>query len=89
MIKNVVRTLMFGGLALASAVVVVPQAAAATPAARTVADCMDIAVVEHDADPWIAHDACDAAELTTCYRIFRNAYGRQLWALEACRARTD
>ncbi|XVS62216.1 hypothetical protein ACQPYE_28635 [Actinosynnema sp. CA-299493] len=63
--------------------------ATAAPAPRDFGDCMDIAVDEHDADPWIAHDACGATELTTCYRIFRDAYGRQPWALEACRARTD
>ncbi|QFZ21012.1 hypothetical protein [Saccharothrix syringae] len=52
------------------------------------ADCVDIAVA-NGADPLTAHDACDAAELTTCYRIFREAHGRQAWALEACQARVD
>ncbi|MBB5803025.1 hypothetical protein F4560_002793 [Saccharothrix ecbatanensis] len=80
---------LLAGLLLAATGVLAPGAATAVPAPRDFGDCMDIAVGEHDADPYIAHDACDSAELTTCYRILRNAYGRQPWVLEACQARTD
>lgn len=75
-------------LAIVTAVALAPPASAATTP-KSFADCMNIAVGEHDANPWIAHDACDAAELTTCYRILRDAYGPQSWILEACKARTD
>ncbi|MBW4716419.1 hypothetical protein [Saccharothrix obliqua] len=74
---------------LVGTAVLAPGTATAAPEARSFGDCMDIAVGQHDADPRIAHDACEAAELTTCYRKFREAYGRQRWALEACQARTD
>ncbi|KOX20085.1 hypothetical protein ADK67_31585 [Saccharothrix sp. NRRL B-16348] len=77
------------GLLLAAAGVLAPGTATAAPAPRDFGDCMDIAVGEHDADPWIAHDACDSPELTTCYRILRDAYGRQPWILDACKARTE
>ncbi|XVV06051.1 hypothetical protein ACQPW3_11955 [Actinosynnema sp. CA-248983] len=75
--------------ALAAAGFAVPQVASADTPVRSFSDCMDIAVGENDADPWIARDACDSDSLTTCYRIFRNEYGRQAWALEACQARDD
>ncbi|NUT48982.1 MAG: hypothetical protein HOV94_16990 [Saccharothrix sp.] len=73
------------GLAMVLAGVVVPQAAAAAEP-RSFADCVGIAV-EHGADLRIAHDACESDSLTGCYRIFRDEYGRQEWALEACKAR--
>jgi hypothetical protein len=77
------------GLFVAATAVLAAGAATAAPAPRDFGECMDIAVGRHDADPWIAHDACDSAELTTCYRILRDAYGRQPWILEACKARTE
>ncbi|MEU7530562.1 hypothetical protein AB0A74_32875 [Saccharothrix sp. NPDC042600] len=80
------RMLLVPAVALALAGVVAPHAGAA---ARDYGDCMDIAVGENDADPWIADDACSSKELTTCYRIFRDEYGRQQWALDACKARNS
>ncbi|CCH31092.1 putative secreted protein [Saccharothrix espanaensis DSM 44229] len=76
------------GMALVVAGFLAPQAATASAAPRSFSDCMDIAV-EHDADVWIAHDACESTSITACYRIFRDEYGRQEWALRACKARDD
>ncbi|WP_147455065.1 hypothetical protein [Saccharothrix australiensis] len=74
------------GIALVVAGALLPQAASAATTPRGFGDCMDIAV-ENDADVWVAHHACDSDSLVTCYRIFRDAYGRQEWALRACRTR--
>jgi hypothetical protein len=73
-------------LALAAAGAWLPQTASATTAPRGFPECMDIAV-DNGADVWIAHEACTSDSLTACYRVFRDEYGRQQWALDACKAR--
>ncbi|TQM85287.1 hypothetical protein FHX81_7766 [Saccharothrix saharensis] len=76
------------GAAFALAGAFVPMSAYAASAPRDFGACMTIAT-DHDAEAWIAHDACDSDSLTGCYRIFYQEYGRQQWALEACQARGE
>ncbi|MFJ6674747.1 hypothetical protein ACIQMJ_26920 [Actinosynnema sp. NPDC091369] len=76
------------GAAFALAGAFTPMSAYAVTAPRDFGHCMDIAI-DHDADAWVAHDACDSDTLTGCYRVFYQQYGRQEWALQACQARTE
>ncbi|MFD9890529.1 hypothetical protein ACFWY9_14385 [Amycolatopsis sp. NPDC059027] len=47
--------------------------------------CMDYAVGQHDIEPWLAHDACDADSFEECYWIFRKQYVPAVIAGTACR----
>ncbi|MFE0019441.1 hypothetical protein [Amycolatopsis sp. NPDC059021] len=78
--------LSVAALVLAGALAAAPAATAAiTP--RSVPDCVNYAVDEGEADVDIAFQACTQSSLLDCYRIFRDEYGRQEWALEACKQR--
>ncbi|MEU3624909.1 hypothetical protein BS329_01645 [Amycolatopsis coloradensis] len=65
----------------------VPMALSASADTHSVQDCVFHAAYEGTADPDIAVDACRQDSLLDCYRIFREEYGRQQWALEACKLR--
>ncbi|MFD2469287.1 hypothetical protein [Amycolatopsis silviterrae] len=81
--------LAVAALALAGMTAAAPVATAATvPAApHSVLGCVEYAVTEGEADLDIAFPACSQGSLLDCYRIFRDEYGRQAWALEACKLR--
>lgn len=79
------RSLVAVGAALLVAGVVAPEAVAAP---RGFDDCVEIAV-GNGADWEVARSACGSDSLLGCYRVFRDEYGRQQWALDACKARTD
>lgn len=67
----------------------VPSASAA-PEQKTapgLEECVTYAVNEGGADPLVAFKACTQDSLTGCYRVFRDKYGTQQWALEACKRR--
>ncbi|WP_158896171.1 hypothetical protein [Amycolatopsis anabasis] len=81
MIKHVARGLI-------AAAVLAGTCAAAPPASATVDDCVDHAV-DAGANEHLATYACHEDTLTNCYRIFRDNYGKQQWALQACRKRTQ
>ncbi|GAB2796765.1 hypothetical protein [Amycolatopsis magusensis] len=74
--------------ALTVAAVLMSTCAVAPVAAASVEDCVERAVAA-GANEHLAAFACHEDTLTSCYRIFRDNYGIQQWALEACRARTD
>jgi hypothetical protein len=80
-IKHVVRVLVATAV-LAGAWAVAPTASA------SVDDCIDHAVA-FDASEHVAFYACQEESLTGCYRVFRDNYGRQQWALDACKQRND
>ncbi|QWF77195.1 hypothetical protein HUW46_00578 [Amycolatopsis sp. CA-230715] len=63
---------------------IAPSASADT---RSVPDCVSYAIDEGEADVDIALQACVQSSLLDCYRTFRDDYGRQEWALEACKLR--
>jgi hypothetical protein len=69
---------------LTAPVLIAPMAQAAQ---TSVDDCVSYAV-GNGANQHLAAFACHEDSLTGCYRIFRDNYGRQQWALEACRLRT-
>ncbi|WP_406633787.1 hypothetical protein [Amycolatopsis sp. WGS_07] len=81
--------LSVAALALAGLMAAAPVATAASVpvAPRSVPDCVEYAVAEGEADLDIAFPACTQGSLLDCYRIFRDEYGRQAWALEACKLR--
>ncbi|MFI7115858.1 hypothetical protein [Amycolatopsis sp. NPDC049868] len=80
---------VLGGLSVAALLLAGTMAAApvATAAPRSVSDCVDYAVDEGGAAVTIAYKACTDDSILGCYRIFRDHYGRQAWALEACKRR--
>ncbi|GAA2781340.1 hypothetical protein [Saccharopolyspora taberi] len=79
MIKSVSRVLV------SAAVLLAPLAVAPT-AQADVDDCVAHAVV-NGGNEHLAAYACHEETLTGCYRIFRDNYGPQQWALEACQRR--
>lgn len=50
---------------------------------------MDYAVGEYDIEPWLAHDACDAATFEECYGVLRRADVPAQVAGTACRLSFD
>ncbi|ONI86963.1 hypothetical protein ALI144C_09960 [Actinosynnema sp. ALI-1.44] len=82
---------MFGKVVVPALVLaagaLVPSAPSAAADTRAVPDCVDYAVDEGGADVGIAFMACTDDSVLGCYRIFRDQYGRQAWAVEACKAR--
>ncbi|MBF6510983.1 hypothetical protein IU422_24960 [Nocardia farcinica] len=77
---------------LAAALGIAPaaQATASEVASATRASidaCIDHAVA-NGANEHLATYACHEVNLTDCYRIFRDNYGSQQWALDACKRRT-
>ncbi|MBB5851350.1 hypothetical protein ACFQ05_39330 [Amycolatopsis umgeniensis] len=79
MTKQVIRVLVAGA-------VLVGAWATAPAASANVDDCVDHAITS-GADEHLATYACHEDTLTGCYRIFSANYGRQQWALDACRKR--
>ncbi|GAB3349541.1 hypothetical protein GCM10027360_03560 [Amycolatopsis echigonensis] len=51
--------------------------------------CMDYAVGEYAIEPWLAHDACDAATFEECYWVLHRAYVPAEVAVTACRLSFD
>lgn len=87
MIRHLTRFVAAAGV-LAAASVIAPAAQAAAPVAVPVVDdCIDYAVA-NGGNEHLATFACHEINLTDCYRIFRDNYGSQQWALEACKLRT-
>ncbi|GAA1030219.1 MULTISPECIES: hypothetical protein [Amycolatopsis] len=82
---------MFGKAAISVLVLaagaMVPMAPSASATAQSVPDCVQYAADEGDASIDIAFQACTQGSLLDCYRVFRDEYGRQLWALESCKLR--
>ncbi|RKT83970.1 hypothetical protein SAMN05421805_11256 [Saccharopolyspora antimicrobica] len=78
---------------LAAALGFAPAAQATSPAAvpvvlASIDDCVDYAVA-NGGNEHLAAFACHEANLTDCYRIFRDNYGPQQWAVDACKLRTS
>ncbi|GAA4527996.1 hypothetical protein [Amycolatopsis samaneae] len=82
---------MFGKAAIPVLVLaagaLVPMAPSAAASTQSVPDCVGYAVDEGDAEVDVAFQACTQGSLLDCYRTFRDEYGRQEWALEACKLR--
>lgn len=82
---------MFGKVGISALVLaagaLVPMAPSASADTRSVPDCVEYAVDEGGASVDIAFAACTEGSLLDCYRLFRSEYGRQAWALEACKLR--
>ncbi|MBN9743037.1 hypothetical protein DMP23_18345 [Amycolatopsis sp. A1MSW2902] len=77
----------------AGAITASAATASAAPVSPVKADdfgaCMDYAVGEYDVEPWLAHDACDAATFEDCYWVLRRAYVPAQVAATACRLSFD
>lgn len=69
---------------IAAAILGATAAAPAAIAREDVEECVSYAMSEADAGILLANLACSAATFLDCYRLFRNEYGPQMWALVAC-----
>lgn len=77
-------------IAMAAIASFTAPSASADPTHKTapgLEECVTHAVYEGNADPLVAFEACTKDSLTGCYRVFRDKYGTQQWALEACKLR--
>ncbi|MER7078346.1 hypothetical protein SAMN02982929_04106 [Saccharopolyspora kobensis] len=87
MFRHLARSAAAAGV-LAAALGFAPAAQATAPVVlASVDDCIDLAVA-NGGNEHLAAFACHEVNLTDCYRIFRDNYGPQQWALDACKLRT-